>query len=342
MPKYKTYYGRKKLRWLRNAIILVLAGGFLALCVFILPDYVTYSEDGMSIDLPFFGRTARNPSPPPPAPSPSVLVEVSISPSPTPEPSPSPTPQKAEQVRALFIPMTMLAETEALETLHDQAQSAGVNMLALEYKDIQGSVVDEAVLAEAMTLLNRPGLTLTAVISACVDNTVPFGRNTNWAVKHRSGVNFKDHLDRRWLNLYLSEARAFIAEQVQNAYKDGFERVLLTYVGFPHSGGASQADYQGLDDIIGSVAAVNMLLSELREAAGERPLDAWLFPETVSEGLFEAAGQDLAVFTETFDLMFTLYPDDGLSRPFIPVIPPGGTEAEQGFMLYSEQGKYFD
>ena len=353
MPRYKTYYGRKNARWLKALFISLLAGGFTVFCVFVLPNYVTYSEDGLTIDLPFMAGMVRRPPAPPPTQD-AVVVEVPPEPSvppPEPSPSPSPTPRRnsAREVRSLFLPLTLLGNTGELENIRRRALADGVNMLALEYKDVRGTVINSPLLAAALETLSDPALTLTAVISACADNTVPFGPHADWAVKHASGVNFKDNLDRRWLNLYLPEARGFIVEMALAAYEAGFDRVMLTHVGFPYSGGANQADYHGDELTIGPVGAVNLLLSELRDAVGDLPLDVWLYENTANEGVFEAAGQDLAAFTEAFDLMFVSLPDDVMSmeKPFIPIIANDGGAAdkldlaEQGFMLYNEQGQYY-
>jgi hypothetical protein len=353
LSRYKSYYGRKKLRRLKTVLILLLAAGLVALCVFVLPDYITYSEDGLSINLPFLAWMVRRPAPSPAPPLNSVLVVVPPEPSVPDEPSPSPSPtprRNPEQVRALFLPLTLLGDTDELEAIRGRALDDGINMLALEYKDVRGTIVNDSLLAAALEVLSDPALTLTAVISACADSTVPYGPHAEWAVKHISGVNFKDNLDRRWLNLYLPEVRGFVVSVTLAAYEAGFDRVLLTCVGFPHSSGASQINYNGSDLTVGPVNAVNALLTDLRSAAGDRPLDVWLFEDTYNEGVFETAGQDLAAFTDTFDLMFVSLPDDvtSMEKPFIPIIPSGGAGgglkpelSEQGFMLYNGQGKYF-
>ena len=354
MPKYKTYHGRKKPRWPKTLLILLLAGGFVALCVFVLPNYVTYSEDGLSIDLPFMAWMVRKPPLPSPSPQKPVTVEVPPEkPSPSPEipsPSPSPAPRRdTGQVRALFLPLTLLGNTAELEHIRSRALADGINMLALEYKDVMGTVLNDALLSAALDALSDPALTLTAVISACADNTVPFGPNADWAVKHISGVNFKDNFDRRWLNLYLPEVREFIVGLTATAYEAGFDRVLLTHVGFPHTGGTNQIDYNGDDLTVGPAAAVGALLSGLRAAAGPLPLDVWIYEDTYNEGLFEIAGQNLETFTGAFDLMFVTMPDDvtSVEKPFIPVISVDGTDityklefAGQGFMLFNGQGNY--
>jgi hypothetical protein len=182
----------------------------------------------------------------------------------------------------------------------------GFNALALEYKGIDGQVLDQAVLTAATEVLRYPGLTLTAILSVGVDNTVPFGGNTAWALKHVSGVNFKDASDRRWLNLYLPEVRDFIKEHVIAAYDAGFDRVLLCHMGFPYSPGSGQINYGGLDLEIGAAGAVNALISELRDAAGERYLDVLLF----EEGFIEEAGQDAERFAHVFDLILIRRQDD--------------------------------
>jgi hypothetical protein len=244
--------------------------------------------------------------------------------------------------------MPLLGDAAALDSLRRRAVEEGYNMLALEYKDIRGTVVNESILSAAMEILNDPSLSLSAVIAAGADSTVPFGPNSAWAVKHISGVNFKDHLERRWLNLYLPEVRAFITGHVLNAFEAGFDRVLLTHVGFPYAGGNNQINFNGDDVTLGAVGAVNKLLEELAEAADGRPLDAWIFEGTAAEGLLEAAGQDLTAFINTFDLVYAVIPEDeiAIDTPLLPIIHTSSaykTEyADQGFMLHNEQGRYFD
>jgi hypothetical protein len=352
MSKYKTYYGRKKSRILRALTIVLLVAGFVGFCIFI-SNYITLSDDGLSIDLPFLAWVVRR-APPPPPPDDGLTIDIQTpSPPEEEEPAPPPSPSvRPEQVRALFLPMNILGDAAALTDIRQRALEDGANMLALEYKDTRGTIVNANILADALDLLQAPGITLTAVITAGVDNTIPRGGpNTHWALKV-SGVNFVDgSLDtgNRWLNLYMREVREYIVSLTAGAYDAGFDRVLLTHVGFPHTRGANRIDYNGYDLTVGPVAAVGALISELRDAAGDRPLDVWLFENTYNEGVFETAGQDLAEFAQVFDLMFVTLPDDvtSIEEPFIPILPADGSDVSykielsgQGFMLYSRQGRY--
>ncbi|MCL2004103.1 MAG: putative glycoside hydrolase [Oscillospiraceae bacterium] len=340
MPKYGSYYGKKKHRRIRAVVLILLLCGVAALCVFVLPDYISYTEDGLSVELPFLARFGRRPPSPTP---PYVIVEDPPSPSPSPVPQPSPSPPPApripEQVRALFLPLPMLGDIAELDSIRRRAADESITIIALEYKDVRGTIVNPSILTAALETLSDPKLTLTAVISACADSTVPFGANADWALKHTTGVNFRDPLDRRWLNLYLPEVRAFIIRQTLDAYEAGFDRVLLSHVGFPPVGGLNQIRYSEEELEIGPVAAVERLLDDLRAAAGERPLDAWVFDATAKDGFFEAAGQDMAMFVWTFDLLFAALPDDDLyiDPPLIPVVSAADSHklefAEQGFML---------
>ena len=157
MAKYKTYHGRKSRRWLKVLLLTLLVGGVVAFCVLVLPDYVTYSEDGLSINLPFF-QTAKNS----PSPSPDDRVVVLI-PSPLPEPSPLPSPSPSPEppgVRACFIPLDGLRDN--LDSLGDRSVVGGFNAYALEYQSLDGSVIGDTELAEALALLS--GKEVSAVI----------------------------------------------------------------------------------------------------------------------------------------------------------------------------------
>jgi hypothetical protein len=242
--------------------------------------------------------------------------------------------------------MQKLGDTAALSDIRRRVPEDGVNMLLLEYKDTGGTVVNAEILADALSLLRTPGLSLTAVISAGVDNAIPRGgENSHWGLKV-GGVNFVEgplETGIRWLNLYMPEVREYITSLTLDAYDAGFDRVMLTYVGFPHARGANRINY-GADHPAEAVDAVNTLLSELRQAAGSRPLDVWIFEGTLraEDGVFEEAGQDLAVFTEYFDLIYAAQTNDeeNIRKPFIPILPAGRPDtadrieqSEQGFML---------
>jgi hypothetical protein len=237
-----------------------------------------------------------------------------------------------------------LGDAGELEAIRRRAAEEGFDILALEYKDIRGTIVNASILASATEILNQSDITLTAVITAGADSTIPFGGNSDWALKHTSGLNFKDDQDRRWLNLYLPEVRDFIIQQVLDAYDAGFGRVLLTHVCFPYTGGAGQIRYSEDETAIGPVAAVNALLSELREAVGNRPLDVWVLDRTAEDGSAETAGQELGAFSEVFDLLFASLNDDTvfIDDAFIPVIPAGFPDDLEFFLLYNEQGRYND
>jgi len=338
VPKYKqsTYYGRKKSRWIAALVILLLAGGAAGLFV---TNYVTISDDKLSVDFPPFITKMFRRAPPPPPPDDSIIIEF---PSPSPEPTEMPpsVPRKPEQVRALFLPMQMLGDTAAIREISGRIPEDGVNMLMLEYKDTRGTVVNTEILTDALSLLRTPGLSMTAVISAGVDNTIPrSGTNSHWGLKvphEGSVVNFVDgpiETGNRWLNLYMPEVREHIVSLALDAYGAGFDRVMLTHVGFPYAPGASRINYGDVDHPEDAVDAVNTLLLELRQAAGERPLDVWIFEETLAdeEGIFEEAGQDLAAFTETFDLIYVSQTDDeAIDRPFIPILTADEAGMEDG------------
>ncbi len=162
MAKYKTYHGRKTRRWVKILLLTLLLGGLAVFCVFVLPDYVTFSEEGLSINLPFFSNST-NRSAPSPLPDDRVVVVIqspSPKPSPSPTPSPSPSPEPPS-VRARFIPLESLSET--LEILDNTAYNA----FAIEYQSSAGSVIEDAELAEVLALLD--GQEISAVI--------PFGED---------------------------------------------------------------------------------------------------------------------------------------------------------------------
>ncbi|MDR1669505.1 MAG: hypothetical protein LBR76_06075, partial [Oscillospiraceae bacterium] len=168
MAKYRTYHGRKKRRWPKVLLLTLLLGGLVVLCVFVLPDYVTFSEEGISISLPFFADPSGRNSP---SPSPEDTVVV-LFPSPLPEPSPTPAPPPSPSpppvIRMRFIPLEGLSLT--LESLSGGSFGGDFSAFALEYRSPGGVVIGDAELAEALALLN--GFEASAVIPFGEDATL--------------------------------------------------------------------------------------------------------------------------------------------------------------------------
>ena len=340
MAKYKTYYGRRR-RWLKLVAAVLVLAAIAALCVFVLPGFVVYTENGAYFDLSFLPWMSI-PSSPTPSPTPTTSVVIILpSPSPSPNPTPPPAPVRPPDPKGYYVSLIDALDASKLAAAKAAALANGANMITLEYKDQQGTVLGADSAREMLAALRGDGLDVAALISVCIDNTIPLGVNTAWAVKHTSGQNFWDANKNRWISLYAPEAREFLIKTVRDALDAGFDRVILHNIGFPYEGGLSQIRYGADHDPVGTV---NLFLDELSAACGENaPIDAFILDGAISEGVFETAGHELAAFEKTFDRLYVLLPEDTMSvdERFLPVIQVSDSQLEakidaagQGYLVF--------
>lgn len=257
MARYRAYKGRGH-RGIAVLVVFVILLVLAAAAVFILPDYIVYTDDGVRLEVPIFGWVrSTSPSGPGLEPSPVASVDIIVeTPTPSPTPDPSPTPTPTPKPRLLGVPLSLLASDDKLIDLKDFAIAAGVNGLLLEIKDAEGEIAEPERLKEIAALLRDSGLELIAGISAFRDNRITrSNEGKTYGVKHSSGVNWLDNNGNRWINPYVPEARRFVIDRVLAARDAGFDGVLLDDVCFPHYGALSKINY-GADATVSHIAAM--------------------------------------------------------------------------------------
>ncbi|MCL2083555.1 MAG: putative glycoside hydrolase [Oscillospiraceae bacterium] len=349
--KYKPYQGRGRFRVIKRILTAAILAGVVLTAVFVLPDYVFYDKDGLSIKLPFFSNTIDR-SGQSPEPVPGIQDDILVIVTPLPDVTASPPPTSAPVQKnslgksmLLFAPMSI--NQAVLEELRDKAIDDGYTGIAVEYKNEEGLVFDSLdVLSE---IFEDSGLELIAMISACIDNSLTRQANTGaWAVKHRSGQNYLEKQN-RFFNLYKPEPREYIIELCKDALDAGFDRLLLNHIRFPVH---NSPDMLSLGDTGGKslTEAVDSFLVELSDALGkDAPLDAVVLPETAAQGSHEGTGQLLESFSEVFQTLYAFTWDDGKlpPSPIVPVLTYGAKKTEDRikkakdrYFLYSHSGKY--
>lgn len=361
MARYKTYHGRSQRRGVKIALLVLLAAGLASFFIFVLPNYISFDSDGnISIDLPFLKNVIVPPSPSPSDAGVSIVIESpsfadpsGVSPDPTDDP-PSPTPSipNTAEKKMLFIPSAKTKSVPGMTDLREKALAEGYSGIVIEYKGegAEGET-DLAMTPETarsvMEVFSGSGLELTALISACVDNEKPrMGTYTAWAVKHQSGQNFWDKNKNRWLNLYKQETGTLIIGLCRQAIEDGFDRVLLSNIGFPYLGALNTIRYDNENDQT-HTRAVNAFLTRLHDEMGTVALDAVLFPETARDGAEETAGQEAEAFRQTFDRLYVFDGEIAIPSEYIPILQKTDPAleskieaAEYGYVLYEENGIY--
>lgn len=350
MARYKAYRGRSH-RGVSVLVVFIVVLAVAALVVFVLPEYLVYTDDGVRLEVPIFGWGASSSPADGLSPSPSVSMDIIINtPTQTPSVTPSPTPTPVPKPRSIGIPLAVLKKTEKLKAIKDFALAAGISDIVIEIKDAEGEAAEPALLEEAAELLRHPSLTLTARISAFRDNKIT--RTTEgktYGVKHTSGVNWLDGSGNRWINPYIPEARQFVIDCVLKARDAGFERILLDDVSFPYRGSLSKINY-GENATISHISAMNTFLDELAARTDGLTLSAVILEDTLSSGQHPEAGQELGKFRQVFDELYYYVPDDmsGLLDEGIPIFSASSEELRQrlgqaeatGYLVVSEDGEF--
>ena len=350
MARYRAYRGRGH-RGISVLVILVLVLMAAVLIIFVLPDYLVYTAQGVRLDIPVFGWGSSPSSSRQAEVSPSVSLNLIIDTPPSvPSTTPSPTPAAPSKPRSIGIPLGFLKETEKLKLLKDFALAVGISDIVIEIKDANGEIAESGLLGDAMELFGDPSLTLTARISAFKDNKITrTNEGKTYGVKHSSGVNWLDNVGGRYINPYIPEARQFVIDCVLRARDAGFDRVLLDDVHFPYYGSLSKINY-GENATISHMSALNIFLDELGDQADGLILAAVLLEDTVSSGRHPEAGQELSKFKDVFDELYYYVPDDmsGLLDEGIPIFSALSGELRQrlrqaedtGYLVLSDNGEF--
>ena len=341
--KVKVYRGRDRRRkpvLLVVLCVLLAVALLLAALFFIFPDFIVHINDGgVRIEWPWDKK------PPAAEPAVSPSVPVVIIETPTPPPSPTP-PVEEEKPRSLWVPMADLGDVEKLEGLKALAVENGINDIVVEIKNknTDKSKADAEVLTATVEFFKDSGLTLTAAFPVFLDNETPFMKPPSDAVViKKNGVNWIDSNRDRWLDAHEETTRRYVIDYVLWVKKQGFERMLLQNVSFPYTG--SPAAYKPE----GRMESISLFLDELADAADGLWLAAVVADETISQGVYELAGQSLEKFEETFDTLYYEVTSETLAplEKAIPILAADMpeldgwlAEGEKGYLILSADGKY--
>ncbi len=346
MAKYRSYRGRSH-RGVTILVVILVLLVLASVAIFFLPDFLVYTEDGVRLEFPLFNWNASPSATPLASPPASVTLEI-VSPSPSPSPSLSPTPTPAPTTRGLFVAQALLGKPNQLQALKTLALSSGLDTLVLEIKNEKGVMAPDDEVLAAVEALSDPSLTLTACLSAFIDNTVTRSKVT-YGVKYITGeVNWIDKSENRWINPYVPAARQYVIDCVLKAKQLGFTSVLLDHVHFPVTGSLDKISY-GAQATGTHTEAMNLFLKELAEQADGIAVSAFALEDTLATGQNEVGGQDLQAFKETFAALAVSCADSVpvLAEPAVMVfpadselLPEGLKTSKQGWLVRSADGDY--
>lgn len=299
--RYGAYHGRSRAGMVLKILIgvlLVLLAAALAALLFLEP-YIIYSADGVRLELPFFQKE----EPDAPASQPPLVVETA-------QPTPTLTPEPAEEFRGVLLARTALYDG----TAEAQTAGAGATAAIFDMKGDDGSLgyISQLELAQAsqvsaadpainaaIQLLNGGELRTVARVSCFRDNTVP--RENGAMSIRKSGGNWRDGEDIRWLSPASPEARAYVTGVCRELAELGFDELLLDNCGFPTQGRLDQIAVGGSYDPESLDASLELFFRELEEALAGYPelRISVVSTRPVLEGEEDGSGQTTALL-ETY------------------------------------------
>lgn len=263
----------------------------------------------------FLVNREPSPSPDTPADTSVVVTEPSAAPTtvPTDEPETAGDGLRLSELRAIYLPSTVLRDVTAYADTLTAASAAGYNAVIVDLKDADGTLwyvsatelaltaraaradalTLEELRAAATTLKENYHVTLVPRLFAFRDNTAP--RNLETARVTVAGEPSTCWFDgsptaggRRWLNPYTADARRYITSLASELTGAGFPLLMLDGVQFPdrevraYYGDASQT-------ALSRSAVLTQFVSEMNEAVGT---NGWLLCETA----LAAVGEKTTVY----------------------------------------------
>jgi hypothetical protein len=242
MPRKGRYRGRRRIARLLGfvGIFLVIASVLSVTGFLFLRDYITRTDDGLLLSLPFLnsigGRASPSPEPYEPEDDPIDLI---VEPPPSPTPTPSPTPGVVEvsapvTISPAFLPQRYINREDRIDELIALCESGDIDTIIIEVKSVSGIIATPGSL-EAVAERVGERAKLVAYFSVLEDNSVTRMRE-GFGIKHTSGVNWLDANRSRWINPYVPEAREWLAAQLSAVDQEIFSAVLIDNLWFPPDG----------------------------------------------------------------------------------------------------------
>lgn len=242
------YRGRRTLTDILKIIAAVLAVAVVVVfaALFLLQDYIVYTDSGIRLELPS-GLGAAKSSSEQSSPDPSNVTVVEKPDRSGPETSQA---QPAEEtlLRAVQVSVPSLLDGSAVSLV----EKAGGDALILDMKSPDGQLAwhsgqplaDEADVNgdnrvnETIVELKEEGLYTIARVCCFRDDSVPY-YDTEMALR-TSGGNWRDELGLRWMSPANEKAQIYLAGLCGELAAMGFDEIVLEQFSFPVQGNLSR------------------------------------------------------------------------------------------------------
>ncbi|MDL2300538.1 putative glycoside hydrolase [Clostridiaceae bacterium OttesenSCG-928-D20] len=277
------YRGRKPYK--KPLMIILGLFGFLlvsAVAVFFyMGQYVTYSQDGVSLDLPILS------SPQPSAETDGGNSSLLEAPAEIVYETPSfddvvpKTEAGLERIRAVYVPAEKLS-AESIDEAASRISSENLSAMILQLKPksgyfaylsnvptVSGYLINGVYdIREKLTELKEKDIWLIAELSVCIDAEMA-SRNPTIALKDITGKSYKDS-EGTWLDPYNRKVREYIVSVIAELSAIGFDEVLLSAVAHPEEESSLIYSQQksNVADVNTCVKSLALKLSEEAEGLG--------------------------------------------------------------------------
>lgn len=308
---YKGKHKRRNIIAILLFIVAVLIVGAV-LMFYSLQKYLVYGQDGVSLELPILATPAPTDETGETTDFEEVDAELIVE---TPDYSDvaATAGEDLPDMRALFVPAEDLSNS-GIETYAALMETYGANALLLEVKPESGQLLYASTVATAesyglsgaydlqteVAALKEQGIYLAAMVSCCVDDLLAT-RNSFIGLRNSYGGVYTDSSG-MWLDPYSGKVRDYIGDLVLELVQMGFDEIVLK--NFAHPVTDNELVYSETMSFaptpLAGISGFAVSLSTAVEDSGA-VLSVILRTDTLTEGLADQTGQDIALFFKVFD-----------------------------------------
>ena len=311
------YRGKRRYR----TLITVLVSVFLALLIgavvmfYSLQKYLTYSQDGVSLELPMFSTGVETEAEKPIGTELVEPVEIVVT-TPNFDDIPANSGEGLAELKAIYIPFDKVSE-EGISDAVVRAEENGANALVFQMKPSSGYLAYRSTVEIADSygvngtlnmhetlpvLKEESSLWMAAEISVCIDDAMST-RNIPIALKNYEGSVYSDS-EGSWLDPYNRAMREYITGLMAELSEIGFDEIILTNVAHPADADAvvySQTMTTALD-VNSCIYSLSMWIKESMDGYDAR----------ISAMYKEQNGQDMNFFMKVFDRLCRETPEESM------------------------------
>lgn len=346
--RYGGYRGRSRSTVLLRRMILVLVVLLAVLMglYFWLKPHMVYTENGVTLDLPWFQS----------APVSQETAEPAASETPEPSVEPEPTPEPVTPTNGVVRGVEVTVEELLDGTAKERLAAAGGNALVLTMKDMRGRLayVSEVELAqtlqasdadrsvnEAIRTYHEEGTYLVARMECFRDELLPY-HASEAALRTRSGYRWTTPDKVHWLAPTHEMVRNYLKDVARELAELGFDEIVLTGGAYPDEGHLEylqEGPSYPVDQEGGLTRALDQFYEELAVVLADTPakLSVESSESVLINGGDENSGQTVSVLAAHAWRVWVLVEEAGAADLSQTLTQAGMTQPGQGVVLMAAQ-----